>query len=133
MSLLKLNVGPTTAELDEVVSGSVLTFSLMLEQEDPLNPCTYLPFDFTGYTVIGYVKKNVNIDPEDAQFTITVPGTNGAGWIDVLLDGPDTASLYDTYGKCTFNFSIKIYPTGDPDNGTTILVGTFPVVRRATP
>lgn len=132
MSLLKLNVGPTHVELDEVVAGSILAFSIMLEQEDPLNPCTYLPFDFTNYTVIGYVKKNVNVDPELAQLDITVPGANGAGWIDAALDGSVTAALAEN-GKCTFHFSIKIYPTGNPDGGTTIVVGEFPIVRRATP
>lgn len=132
MSLIKLNVGPTHVELDEVVAGSILAFSIMIEQEDPLNPCTYLPFDFTGYTVIGYIKKNVNIDPELAQFNITVPGANGAGWIDVSLDGSVTAALAES-GKCTFHFSLKVFPTGDPEAGTTIVVGEFPIVKRATP
>lgn len=127
-----MNVGPTQVELDEVVAGSALVFSFILEQEDPLNPCTYLPFDFTGYTLIGYVKKNVNVDPEVAQLTLTVPGLLGAGWVDVFLGGDET-TLLAADGKCTYHFSIKMYPTGDPDSGTTIMVGTFPVVRRATP
>jgi hypothetical protein len=132
MSMLKLNVGPTHVELDEVIAGSVLLFSILLEQEDPLVPCTYLPFDFSGYTVIGYVKRNVNLAAVDAYLNITVPGLNGAGWIDVRLDGDVTTSLAEA-GKCTFNFSIKIFPIGDPTNGTTIVVGTFPIVRAATP
>lgn len=135
-AVYNLNVGPTEVRIDEVTAGSELRFSFKLEYEDPNNAGTYLPYDLSNYTFDSAVKAcGQEASTEVLQtFTITAPGTAGDGWVDCVLTNTQTTALADLLrGKCSFTFSIKMTPVSDAEASVTVLVGEFPVVRRATP
>jgi len=125
----ELNLAPAMCRISGGVVGSRVAFSLYVKYEDPDNPGTFLPFDFTGYTLLGYVKENVSQPNPDATLGLTAPGTRGAGYIDVLLTASETTAL----GKGKFYGSVKMWPTGDTDAALTIAELLLPLDKAATP
>lgn len=109
--------------------GSEVTFSLYLDQlaDPPTDPPTYEPLDFAGKEFLCHLRKNLNSVAQDAVMTVT-PRVAEPGWLDFYLDGVQSLAI----GFGDFHLSAKMFPTGQPAQGRTFVVGVLPMRLFAT-
>lgn len=128
-----LDLGPARVRIEGGIVGSRLAWSLYVKYPDPLSPDPenpdYLPFDFTGYTLLAEVKESVH-GTALTEIDLTEPGTRGAGYIDCLLTATQTTAL--GHSKKGFDASLKGWPTGDPDAAVTFILMAIPLSHGAS-
>lgn len=128
---IKSKNGPSVLELQEVVIGSKLDIAAKLRIETAPASGIFVDLDFTTKEFACHVKDNLKADTvPDAVFTCT-PRGNGignTGWIDLHMDGAETAKLSER----EYFASLKVWPTGSPLEGDTFLVIVMPVKWEAT-
>lgn len=113
--------------LTEVVIGSQFKFAVFFERLISEDPDVFEPFDFTGMTLQADVKDRPSKDVlPDAQLTC-VPRVD-PGWVDFSMDGDVTLTLLQK----EYSASIKVWPTGSPELGDTLLVLILPMKYEAT-
>lgn len=114
--------------VEEVVIGSQFKFAVQFERLISEDPDVFEPLDFDGMTLKADVKDKPAKDIlPDAQFQCTARIT-GDGWVDFLMDGDATGTL----SQRTYEASFKVWPTGNPELGDTLLVFELPMVYKAT-
>jgi len=120
------NAVPTLA-LEEGVIGSQIKIAAYFEQLVSENPNVFEPFDFTGMTLQADIKDKLKDELADAAFTCT-PRALEPGWVDLYLGGDDTLLLLPK----VYYASLKVWPTGEPTKGDTLVVITLPMKYLAT-
>lgn len=124
---ITLLLGPPHIAIDKGIVGSEVRFSLYVRRKTA--PSTFVPFDFTGYTLESHVKAHASDpDPPLAVATVTAPGVGGAGYMDVVIAASDTTTI----GPTEVVGSIKMWPTGDEDAAKTLATFTLPLEYAAT-
>lgn len=119
--------GPDVLVLEEVIIGSQLPVAVYVEQETAFQSGIFVPYDFTGVTLACDVRDNLRSDQPEVSFDC-VPRVAEPGWVDLLLDGTGTAMLLDH----EYRASLKVWPTGSPELGDTLLVIVMPMKYEAT-
>lgn len=123
---ITLLLGPPNIDINRGIVGSEVRFSLYVRNKTA--PATFVPFDFTGYTLQAHVKASVNDALPIVVATVTAPGVGGAGFVDVVITAADTTTL----GPSEFVGSVKVWPTGNTDAAKTLATFTLPLERAAT-
>lgn len=122
-----VNNGIPRIELEEVVIGSQLKLAVYFEKLISEAPVTFAAFDFTGYTIQADIKLNPAKDAIAAASFVCTPRVD-AGWIDFYLAGTTTDDLLPK----TYEASVKVWPTGQPEKGDTLLEISLPMKYKAT-
>lgn len=119
--------GVPILELEEAVIGSQLKISVYFERLVSENPDVFAAVDFTGMTLKAEIKDKVKTDTvADAEFVCATRVE--AGWVDLTLSGTITATLAEK----VYYSSLKVWPTGQPEKGDTLVAITIPMKFKAT-
>lgn len=119
--------GPPTLELEECVIGSQIRVAMQFEQLVEGTTDTFEPMDFTNMVLKAEVKDKPSKDViADAEFECLARGVDG--WVDMTLDGEATGAL----SPRRYEASLKVWPTGHPEQGDTIFVIGLPMKYRST-
>lgn len=114
-------------KVEEVVIGSQFKFAIQFERLISEDPDVFESFDFTGMTFKADIKDQPSQEiVPDAQLTCTPRETGG--WVDLFLDGTVTGTLLER----KYETSVKVWPTGSPEQGDTLIVLVLPMKYKAT-
>lgn len=125
MSKLTILNAPTELLVEEIVAGC--EFRLGLFVEEVLDGDTANPYDFSAVTFAADVRRDHD-SPEIAASFVISARAGEPGWIDLLLDGDKTGLLEEW----DYVSSVKVWPTGEPAEATTLVLLRLPVHLRAT-
>lgn len=126
----KLKNGPAIITLEEVVIGSQMTpVAVHLRQETSPGSGVMVDMDLTNKTWECHVKDNLKGDVNpDTEITAVARLPLTSGWLDLLLDGTKTGTLKEQ----EYFASLKVWPTGSPELGDTLLILVLPLKYEAT-
>lgn len=127
---LKVNNGPGLLILQQITIGSQMTpLALHIVQETSPGSGIMEDMDLTDMTVACHVKDNLKRDVEpDMTVTVTMRQPLTGGWVDLNMDGTETAKG----GERLYYGSVKVWPTANPELGVTVLRIEMPFVYEAT-
>jgi hypothetical protein len=127
---IKVKNGPAVLTLEEVVIGSQMTpITIHLREETSPGSGIMQDMDLSNKAWAVHVKDNLKSDVEpDVEITAVARTPLTGGLMDLTLDGEETTKLLEKlyYG------SVKIWPAGSPELGTTVMVIELPVKYEAT-
>ena len=127
--VIEYDNGVPVIKLKEVVIGSQFKFAVFFERLVSEDPDVFEPFDFTGMTLQADVKDRPSKDvTADAEITCTPRTGLDIGWVDFYMSGDVTGTLLQK----EYNASIKVWPTGSPEQGDTLLSLILPMRYEAT-
>lgn len=114
-------------QLEEVVIGSQFKFAVQFERLISENPDVFEALDFAGMTVVADIKDRPSRDIAADAALVCTP-RNVDGWVDFFMSGEVTGTLLER----EYQASVKVFPTGSPELGDTLLVLLLPMKYLAT-